>query len=54
MIGNGERIAVLTIPQQKLALVIRAPELIVPALLLLSPKHQLWIVEPDRIRYREE
>src|SRR5439155_26896429 len=27
---------------------------IVPVLLQLSPKHQLWIVEPDRIRYREE
>ena len=27
---------------------------LVPALLQLSPKHQLWIVEPDRIRYREE
>ena len=27
---------------------------LVPALLHLSPKHQLWIVEPDRIRYREE
>jgi hypothetical protein len=26
----------------------------VPALLQFSPKHQLWIVEPDRIRYREE
>ncbi len=26
----------------------------VPALLHLSPNHQLWIVEPDRIRYREE
>jgi len=25
-----------------------------PVLLQLSPKHQLWIVEPDRIRYREE
>ncbi len=23
-------------------------------LLQLPPKHQLWIVEPDRIRYREE
>jgi len=27
---------------------------LVPTLLQLSPKHQLWIVEPDRIRYREE
>jgi predicted nuclease of predicted toxin-antitoxin system len=27
---------------------------LVPVLLQLSPKHQLWIVEPDRIRYREE
>ncbi|HEY6386626.1 MAG TPA: DUF5615 family PIN-like protein [Candidatus Acidoferrum sp.] len=27
---------------------------LVPVLLRLSPKHQLWIVEPDRIRYREE
>jgi predicted nuclease of predicted toxin-antitoxin system len=27
---------------------------LVPALLQFSPKHQLWIVEPDRIRYREE
>jgi predicted nuclease of predicted toxin-antitoxin system len=27
---------------------------LVPVLLKLSPKHQLWIVEPDRIRYREE
>ena len=27
---------------------------LVPALLQSSPKHQLWIVEPDRIRYREE
>jgi hypothetical protein len=27
---------------------------LVPALLQLSPKHQLSIVEPDRIRYREE
>jgi predicted nuclease of predicted toxin-antitoxin system len=27
---------------------------LVPALLQLSPKHQLWMVEPDRIRYREE
>ena len=27
---------------------------LVPGLLQLSPKHQLWIVEPDRIRYREE
>jgi predicted nuclease of predicted toxin-antitoxin system len=27
---------------------------LVPALLQLSPKDQLWIVEPDRIRYREE
>jgi predicted nuclease of predicted toxin-antitoxin system len=26
----------------------------VPALLQFSPKHQLWIVEPDRFRYREE
>jgi predicted nuclease of predicted toxin-antitoxin system len=25
-----------------------------PVLPQLSPKHQLWIVEPDRIRYREE
>jgi uncharacterized protein DUF5615 len=27
---------------------------LVPVLLQLSPRHQLWIVEPDRIRYREE
>jgi predicted nuclease of predicted toxin-antitoxin system len=27
---------------------------LVPVLLRLSPRHQLWIVEPDRIRYREE
>ena len=27
---------------------------LVPVLLQLSPKHQLWIVGPDRIRYREE
>lgn len=27
---------------------------LVPVLLQHSPKHQLWIVEPDRIRYREE
>jgi len=27
---------------------------LVPVLLQLSAKHQLWIVEPDRIRYREE
>jgi predicted nuclease of predicted toxin-antitoxin system len=27
---------------------------LVPALLQFSLKHQLWIVEPDRIRYREE
>ncbi len=27
---------------------------LVPALLQLSPKHQLWIVEHDRIRYRED
>jgi len=27
---------------------------LVSVLLQLSPKHQLWIVEPDRIRYREE
>src|SRR5882757_11562600 len=27
---------------------------LLPVLLQLSPKHQLWIVEPDRIRYREE
>ena len=27
---------------------------LVPALLQFSTKHQLWIVEPDRIRYREE
>jgi len=27
---------------------------LLPALLQFSPKHQLWIVEPDRIRYREE
>jgi hypothetical protein len=27
---------------------------LVPALLQFSPKHQLWIVEPARIRYREE
>jgi predicted nuclease of predicted toxin-antitoxin system len=27
---------------------------LVPALLQFSPKRQLWIVEPDRIRYREE
>jgi len=27
---------------------------LVPVLRQLSPKHQLWIVEPDRIRYREE
>ena len=29
-------------------------ERLVPALLQFSPEHQLWIVEPDRIRYREE
>ena len=27
---------------------------LVPVLLQLSPKHLIWIVEPDRIRYREE
>jgi predicted nuclease of predicted toxin-antitoxin system len=27
---------------------------LVPVLLKLSPKHQLWIVEPDHSRYREE
>jgi hypothetical protein len=27
---------------------------LVLVLLQLSPNHQLWIVEPDRIRYREE
>jgi predicted nuclease of predicted toxin-antitoxin system len=27
---------------------------LVPPLLQFSPKHRLWIVEPDRIRYREE
>ena len=39
--------------QDKLTLVALLKRL-VPALLQLSPKHQLWIVEPDRIRYREE
>ena len=40
-------------PQDKPTLVALLKRL-VPALLQFSPNHQLWIVEPDRIRYREE
>ena len=51
--GSHSGIVVVRSNSQDKATVISILKRTLPVLIRRSPEHQLWIVEPDRIRYRE-
>jgi predicted nuclease of predicted toxin-antitoxin system len=51
--GSHSGIVVLRSNSQDKATLISILKRTLPVLIGRSPAHQLWIVEPDRIRYRE-
>ena len=51
--GSHSGIVVVRSSSQDKATLISILKRIVPVLIQRSPERQLWVVEPDRIRYRE-
>jgi predicted nuclease of predicted toxin-antitoxin system len=51
--GSHSGIVVVRSNSQDKATLISILKRALPVLMSRSPEHQLWIVEPDRIRYRE-